>query len=104
MPVHELLLSNTEEARNNEVDVYRGRNRDVNDRKDQGEDLLHLLHLWIRLLRRRVAAGELLHLEVLQTDRQEDEEDVRRLAAPAQTMCLNGVGEVQAERAKRSLG
>src|SRR5665213_626649 len=104
MSVHELLLSDAKETRDDEVDVDGCRNRDVDDRKDQGEDLLHLLHLRIRLLRGWVTTGELLHLKVLQPYRQENHQNVRRLAAPAQTVRLYRVREVDAESAQRAVG
>ena len=75
-PIHEFLLSDPEEVGNDEIHVDACRNRDVDHAKDDGEDLLHLLHLRIGLCGRGVASVELAHLDVLQSDRNQNQRDV----------------------------
>ena len=48
MLVHPFLLTNTEQARNNEVNADAGRQSDVENQEDERHVLLHLLHLLVR--------------------------------------------------------
>ena len=73
-PIHVLLLPDAEQARHDEVDVHARGDRDVDHGEDDRHDLLHLLHLRVRGSRGGVPPADLLDLDVLQGDRDEDQQ------------------------------
>jgi hypothetical protein len=74
--VHPLLLTDAEQARDDEVDANACRKRNVEHKEDKRHVLLHLLHLLVRGGGRRVAVRYLPDRHVLEADGYQHKERV----------------------------
>ena len=74
---HHLLRPDPHRRRDHHVDRRSGRHPQVNDAEDNGKELLHRLHLWIRCSSLGITTIHLLHLEVLQEHRSTNESKIR---------------------------
>ena len=77
MFVHPLLLPDTEQTRDDEVNTDTSRECDIEHEKDERHVLLHLLHLLVRRRSGGVAVRDLPDRHVLEADGYQHQQRVR---------------------------